>query len=80
MDAVKGAVQAAKMKEDVEKRDLRQEGEHPIDLLNQCTTGMTNEFAHCEPQLTEAQFVKVTSNDFRSWTDFHITTGIERGS
>ena len=80
MDAVKGAVQAAKMKEDVETRDLQQEDEHPIDLLNQCTTEMTNEFAHCEPQLTEAQFLKVTSNDFRSWTDFHITTGNERGS
>ena len=80
MDAVTGSVKAAKMKEKVDTRDLREESEHSIDLLNQCTTEMTNEFAHCKPQLTETQYLKVTGNDFRSWADFHNTTGIERGS
>ena len=47
MDAVKGAVKGAKSKADVETRDLRQESEHSIELLNRCTTEMTNEFAHC---------------------------------
>ena len=50
MDAVKGSVKAAKMKEKVDTRDLIEESEHSIDLLNRCTTEMTNEFAHCEPR------------------------------